>query len=61
VHKPETKLARLEIETCSCACKRMGSASDFLGATEIAKGSISSIGDRAALTASTAYLMTGHK
>jgi len=59
MHKPETKFAGLKIETCPCACKRMGSALDFLGATEIAKSSISSIGDRAALSASTAYLVPG--
>ena len=60
-HKLETEFARLETETCSCACKIMGLASHFLGATEIAKGNISSVRDRTTLSTSTAYLIPGRK
>ena len=60
-HKLETEFARLETETCSCACKIMGLASHFLGATEIAKGSISSVRDRTTLSTSTAYLIPGRE
>ena len=53
----ETKSIRLGIDSETFSCERLNSASGLLCVTKVAKGSISSIRDRTALSTSRAYLV----